>query len=149
MASFIYNAGAHAIDNGDFDFLTATVKVMLLGLSTPYTPDKDHDHIDDINASELAVSGYAGGFAGAGRKTLANKAVTQNTGTDRDMLDADDPSAWTLAAGDSVTAAVVYFHLTSDAVSVPLAYLDFTDVVTNGGAFNLAFDALGIGYSQQ
>ena len=60
-----------------------------------------------------------------------------------------DPSAWTLGSGKTVASAVVYWHSTDDATSIPLFFLDFTDVTTNGGTFTLVFDPAGIAYLQQ
>ena len=149
MASAVYNNGAKKIADGSIDFAADTIKIMLLATDTPYSLDKDHDHIDDISASELSVSGYVGGFAGAGRKTLGSKTITADLTNDRVVFDAADPSAWTLASGKTVASAVVYWHDTDDATSVPLFFLDFTDTLTNGGTFTVQFDANGIAYLQQ
>jgi hypothetical protein len=149
MASFTFNAGSYALQHQNADYLADTIKVMLLGTATPYTPNKDEASMTTPALSELAVSGYAGGFSGAGRQTLASKTLTNDTTNDRTVYDAADPSAWTLGAGDSVAAAIVYWHSVDDATSVPLFYLDFADVPTNGGAFALSFDAAGIAYTQQ
>lgn len=149
MASAVYNAGAKGLLDGSIDFAADTIKIMLLSTDVPYVVDKDHDHIDDLNASELVVSGYANGFAGAGRKTLGTKTITKDNATDRVVFDAADPSAWTLGAGETVAAAVVYWHSVDDATSIPLFFLDFVDVLTNGGTFAIAFHADGIAYVQQ
>jgi hypothetical protein len=147
MASFLYNAGADAIrQGGAIDWDTDTIKIMLV--DNTHTPDADHDHIDDISADEISVTGYVGGFAGAGRKTLASCTVTKNTTDDRIVYDAADPSAWTLSAGVTIGGAVVYWHDTDDATSIPIAFLDFTDTATNGGTFTIAFDAAGVFYLQ-
>lgn len=149
MASRAYNEGAYQLrKGGSVDYVADTIKVMLLANDTPYTFDADHDHVDDISASELSVTGYTSGFAGAGRKTLGSKTITKDTATDRLVYDAADPSVWTLAAGKTVTAAVIYWHSVDDATSIPLFYLDFTDVPTNGFTFALTFSASGIAYDQ-
>lgn len=152
MADFTYNAGAHAINAGAKDFLTDVLKIMLV--TAAYTADKDHTNVTAAAAAELTVSGYVGGFSGAGRKTLASKTVTKDNATDRDYFDAADPSAWTLAIGEEVAGAVIYFHDTDDATSVPLFYKDLrsggTDPIpTNGGTFTVSYNAAGIAYTQQ
>jgi hypothetical protein len=149
MASGVYNHGAYGLATGSISFTGDTIKVMLLATDSPYVFNKDHDHVDDINASELNVAGYANGFAGAGRKALAAKTVTEDLANDRVVYDAADPSAWTLASGKTVAAAVIYWHSVDDATSIPLFFLDFTDVATNGGTFTLVFDTTGIAYLQQ
>jgi len=148
MASFTYNAGSKALQDGTVDWASDTIKIMLV--TDAHTPDQDHDHIDDIAGDEVSVSGYAGGFSGAGRKTLGSKTQTNDTTNDRTVYDAADPSAWTLAAGETVQAAVVYWHDTDDATSIPLFYLEFaTPIATNGGSLTVPFDAAGIAYTQQ
>jgi len=149
MASFTYNAGSKGIADRTIDFINDTIKVMLIGTATPYTPDKDHSSMTTPAASELSVTGYTPGFASADRKTLASKTITNDTTNDRTVYDAADPSSWTLSTGGTVAAAIVYKHLTSDALSTPIFYLDTADTPTNGSAFTLIFDSLGIAYTQQ
>jgi hypothetical protein len=148
MASFTYNIGSKSVIDRTLDYLADTIEIVLT--KSTYTPNKD-----DVNgtpaASEITgVSGYVGGFGGAGRKVLASKTITNDTTNDRTVLDAADPSAWTLGTGDTVGGAVIQKKgSASDATAVPLFFLDFTDVPTNGSTFTLTFDALGIGYTQQ
>lgn len=148
MASSCYNAGIKGIQDRSIDLAADTIKIMLIGTATAYTFDKDHAVMTTPAASELSVTGYTGGFAGAGRLTLASKTITNDTTNDRAVFDAADPAAWTLSTGGTVAAAIVYKHLTSDAVAVPIAFLDFTDVPTNGSTFTVVFDANGIFYIQ-
>lgn len=148
MASVAYNAGMKAIADRSVDFLADTIKIMLIGIAVPYTFSRNHAVMTVPAASELNVGGYVPGFAGAGRLTLAGKSITNDTTNNRTIFDATDPAAWTLAAGDSVAAAIIYKHLTSDAVAVPLWFLDHADTPTNGSTFQEIFDALGIYYIQ-
>jgi hypothetical protein len=148
MASGVYNEGSESLQDGTIDYLTdANVKIMLL-LSS-YSFDKDHATVTTLAASEITVSGYTGGFGGAGRKALGSKTVAKNDTTDRVVFDAADPSAWTLAAGETVGGAAIIRENTNDAGSTPLFFLDFTDTPTNGGTFTVQFDAAGIAYLQQ
>jgi hypothetical protein len=148
MASFTFDAGQAGIANRSIDFIGDVIKVMLLGTATPYTPNKAEANMTTPAASELSVTGYVGGFAGAGRQTLASKTITNDTTNHRTVFDAADPAAQTLATGGTVAAAIVYKHLTSDALSTPIFYLDPADTPTNGSTFQLIFDVLGIGYIQ-
>lgn len=147
MSSLSFNAGVKAIADRTVDFASDTIEIVLTKSS--YTPNKD-----DVNgtpaASEITgVSGYVGGFGGAGRKVLASKTITNDTTNDRTVFDAADPSAWTLGAGDTIGGAVIQKKgSASDATAIPLFFLSFTAVPTNGSTFTLAFDALGISYIQ-
>lgn len=148
MASGVFNSGSTGIADGSIDYLNDTIKVMLV--TDGYTFNADHDDIDAVIAGEeLTVSGYAGGFSGAGRKTLGSKTVTNDTTNDRTKFDAADPTAWTLATGEDVKAAIVYKHDTDDATSIPIFYQEFAaPIPTNGGTFTLSFHADGIDYIQ-
>jgi hypothetical protein len=148
MASFTYNIGSKSIADRSVDWLNDTIEVVLV--KSTYTANKD-----DVNgtpaASEITgVSGYTGGFGGAGRKVLASKTITNDTPNDRTVFDAADPSSWTLGTGDTIGGIVVQKKgSASDATAVPLFFLDITDIPTNGSPFSLVFDANGIGYTQQ
>jgi hypothetical protein len=148
MASGVYNEGAFQLATGGIVFATdANIKIMLVKDS--YVFDKDHASVTPLAAEEVGVAGYVGGFGGAGRKALGSKTATKNTTTDRIVFDAADPSAWTLAAGETVGGAVVIREDTNDAGSTPLFFLDHADTPTNGGTLAEVFDALGIAYLQQ
>ena len=148
MSSFTYDAGSYGIQHRDVDFLSDTIEVILV--KSTYTPAKS-DTNSVYAANEISgVSGYAGGFGGAGRKVLGSKTITNDTVNHRTVFDAADPSAWTLGVGDTIGGAIIGKKgSASDATATPLFFLDFTDVPTNGSTFSLIFDALGLGYTQQ
>lgn len=147
MASRVYNAGMKAIADRSVDFAADTIEIVLVKSTYTMNPD-------DVNgvpaASEITgVSGYVGGYAGAGRKVLASKTIANDTTNDRAVFDAADPATWTLGAGDTIGGAVIQKKgASSDATAVPLAFLDFTDVLTNGSPVTVSFDAAGIFYIQ-
>lgn len=124
------------------NLLTDTIKIMLL--TSAYTVAPEHDFISDISANELTVSGYTGGFNGAGRKALASRTVVLNDTSDAGVFDAADPSAWTLAAGETIGGAAIVKELTNDAASPLICYLAFTNTPTNGGTVTVSFNAAGI-----
>lgn len=148
MASGAYNKGATDLQNRTVDYASDTIKVMLV--KSTYTFDPDHSSMTTPTVSELDCTGYTGGFAGADRKTLASKTITQDDTNNRSVYDAADPSAWTLggASNNTVGGAIVYKHLTNDAGSTPLFFVDFTDTATNGSTFTLVFPSTGINYLQ-
>lgn len=148
MASGAYNRGVRELLNGTTDFLTATMKVALLATSPAYTYDPDHDFMDagganDPTDAELNVSGYTRGFAGAGRKTLASKTVTENDTNNRVEFDAADPTWTALGAGQTIAAGVVIKEVTNDAATVLYCYLDPTDTPTNGSDITLQIASNG------
>src|SRR3954462_14196609 len=105
MASFTYNIGSKSIIDRTVDFLADTIEVVLT--KSTYTANRD-DVTGTPAASEITgVSGYTGGFGGAGRKVLASKTITNDTTNDRTVYDAADPSAWTLGTGDTIGGAVI------------------------------------------
>lgn len=142
MASGVYNNGKANIANGTIDLIADTIKVMLV--SSAYTFDPDHDFVSSINANEVSVTGYVGGFGGAGRKTLAGKTVTKDNVNDRAVFDANDVSWTGLGAGATLGGAVVLKEITNDGASIPICFMDPADLPTNGSDINLVFDATGI-----
>ena len=148
MASFTYNIGSLGLQEGSTLFESDTIEIILT--KSTYTPNKDDTNSVYAAAEISGVSGYTGGYAGAGRKVLASCAITNETATDRTKYDATDPSAWTLGAGDTVGGAIIGEKgSASDATAIPLFFLELTDTPTNGGTFTVAFHADGIGYTQQ
>lgn len=147
MASKFYDGGVYGIVHRDIDFASDTIKLMLV--TSSYSFVQTESAMTNAAAAELNVTGYTSGFASASRRTLSSKTITNDTTNHRCVLDAADPTTWTsVATGATIAGAVVYKHLTSDAASTPIAFLDFTDTATNGSDFSVVFDALGIGYFQ-
>ncbi len=149
MATAGYTAGLKELADGTIHWASDTIKLMLIANDVAYTYNADHTYVDMAGANdpidcELNVSGYAPGFGGAGRATLASKTITIDTANDRYIYDAADPSAWTLVSGETVIAAIIYRHNTSDADSRLLFYVDFDDKATPDGTLTLNFNALGI-----
>jgi hypothetical protein len=155
MASGAYTAGLKAIMDGTIHWEAPetesdTIKVMLLSTTTAYTYDPDHVYVDAGGAAdpvdaETNVSGYDRGWGEAGRKALATRTMTVNNTNNTITFDATDPTAWTLAAGETVAAAVIIKEgAANDTTSQLLFYVDFTDTATNGGTFTLSFNASGI-----
>lgn len=148
MASKVATAALVDSMGGALNLASATVKAMLL--KNTYTPNADHKVVSDINSHECSVSGYTGGFGGAGRKTVGSKTVTENTGTDRAVFDCADPATWvTLGAGNTLGYIAFIVEITNDAASRVVAVCDLGgDKITNGGDFTVAIDALGVLYVQ-
>lgn len=147
MAGLLTNKGAALLSNGTIDWINDTnIKAMLC--DSTLTPAVDHNFVSDSGAAgdhEISVSGYADGFGGAGRKTLASKTVTENDTDDAADLDAADPSAWTLAAGATVRYAAIVAEVTDDDATVIIGYIDLgADTPTNGGTVTVQWATRGL-----
>lgn len=149
MPSLTYNEGAHQLESGgSVNYTADDIEVILV--KSGYAANKDDTNTVLAAAEISGVTGYVGGFGGAGRKLLAGKSKTKDNANDRIVYDAADPSAWTLGAGDTVGGAIIAKKgAANDTTAVLLFFLDFTDVPTNGSTFTLQFHADGIGYTQQ
>lgn len=151
MASFWYNKFAGKVLRNTIDLDGSTFKV---GLSTSaHVPNKDDAFLDDVGADdfvdgELTVSGYTGGFGGAGRKGLANRIVTDDLTNDRVVLDADDITWTTLASGQTIVQGTMMQEVSTNADSPVGINLDVPDTATSGVDFTIQFASTGIGYAQ-
>ena len=146
MAEVFYNKGKHGILAGAILLLTDTIK-FALGAGATYAVNPDHDFVNDGGAAaanpgqnEATGTGYAPGFAGAGRKTLSGKAVTEDDALNYAKFTAANLT-FTAVNGFTATFGWLYKHLTSDAASPLIAYYDTGFPFTaNGGDVNLNWD---------
>jgi hypothetical protein len=134
MASLIYPKLIELLNAGTLDWSSDTIRIMLLDDTATY--NRAHDFVDDIVADELSGGSYA-------RQTLGTKTSADN-GTTRWNWDAADPVFTAVAGSQTVGSAVVYKFITDDASSPLLAYLDGTNIATNGGDVTVTFPANGI-----
>lgn len=134
MPTFVYNEGkerilALALAN------MASPRLALLMTNT--TADTQNDGISFVgNITTLDE------FDGAGytRKTLASGTVTKDDANDRANLDFADVTWTGLGAGTrSIQGVLLYDHVTNDADSIPVAWLEFaTPKTPDGSDFTLA-----------
>jgi hypothetical protein len=156
MASFVYNIAKKKFADGALNWGVddGSIKVMLV--TSAYSPNKDHIYVDDgVSAAsarpgqcEVTGTGYAGGWAGSGRKAIDNAGATYTTQDDTNdlaKLDADD-IVWSGINVGAVQAAVIYKSITSDAASYLIAYIDSGGfpVTTDGGNLTIAWAAGGV-----
>lgn len=148
MASFVYTKAAEEIANGTIDLLTDTIKAMLV--NSTYTAAKSDTVVDAGGANdpvdaEINVSGYVRGWGGAGRKSLASKAVNLDNANNRAEFDAADLTWTALGSGATIAAMILIKEgVSNDTTSRLIAYLDVTDTATNGGDITFTFNAEGI-----
>lgn len=141
MASKWYGTGLKSMVDATIAFSSDTIKAILVNAS--YTYDADHDFANDVSGNELTGTGYTGGFGGSGRKTLASKTITNDTTNDRVEYDCADIT-WTALNAGTIGGVVLVKEVTNDAASPIIAFLDPTNLVTNGGDVTLVIDAEGI-----
>lgn len=144
MASGVYTRGALKIANGTIDPETATIKAMLL--EAGYTFDPDHEFVtaSGVGAAEASGTGYAsGGWGGASRKTLANKALSVVDASNLVKL-TFDPLVWAgINCGTVVALVLIVEGAADDTDSHLISYHDISDVVTNGGDLTISVGASG------
>ena len=139
MASGDFSRGVLKIFDGTVDLDTAVLKLMFL--KSTYTYDPDHDQVSDLTEI-TGVSGYTGGFAGAGRKT-AVITLTEQVANNRVVVIIGDLTWTTLGTGDTIGGAALIFETGgTDGNSIPLCFFDVTDFPTNGSDVTLDFDGV-------
>ena len=136
MADVIYNSYKKILGDGAIDWLTDTIKVMLV--TSAYTPDQDaHDFKDDIT-NEISGTGYTAGGA-----ALASKTNTQDDTDDEGVQDAAD-TVWS-GATFTTRGAVIYKDTGTPSTSPIIAYIDFgEDKSPSGADFTIEWNAEGI-----
>lgn len=146
MAKIVYNKFLEQLWKGGVPDLSAVgtvVKAALMNSTYDAIADEtkrdSHDYYDDISANEITGTGYTAGGA-----TLANKAVTLDTGTNTVKFDADDPS-WT-SATLSAYGVLFYIDTGTDSTSLLISYHPFSTQPTasTNGTYTAAINAAGI-----
>lgn len=148
MANLFYNRGKQillkraAAPNG-CNLESDTIKVALI--ASGYTADNAHNTMSEVT-NELSGTGYTSGFAGSGRKTITTPAITEDDTNDLAKFSGDNLT-WTSINAGTAIGMVVYEHITNDATSPLLCWIDGGfPVVTNGGNLNVNWSANGIFY---
>lgn len=133
MASSVYPTAMKKFIDNDIDFVTDTIDVMLV--DNGYTYDQTDEFVSDLSASELSATNYA-------RQVLGSKTVTVNAGSVE--IDAADVAFGALggAANDTIGGAVIYKDAGgADSANAVIAFIDVSDLTTNGSSVTLQFAA--------
>lgn len=122
MSSFVYNCAKAGFLNGSIDLDTHDIRAALVMANT--TCDTDNDGISFVagftTLDEQDGSGYV-------RKALSNETVTKDDTNDRGAFSADNVTWTALGAGTRAVAGVlIYKHVTNDADSIPIMFLEFS-----------------------
>lgn len=141
MADVAYNRGLDEFGGGQW--AGSTFKFLLLK-GSGYTVNKDHDFVADVTpaSNETALAGY-------GRVTAGSKTRTIDDTNDRITYDCADPAFGSIAAGDTISAMVLFRFVTNDADSILVGYYDLPDTITNGTPFTPVLSASGVSYYDQ
>lgn len=135
MASSVYNAAKNLFVTGALDWDTDDIRCLLV--TSSYTFDADHATVSAIT-NELSGTGYS-------RQSMTCSAPTIDTGNDQVECDASDTTFASLNADNgTIAAAVVFKFVTNDADSIPIAYVDGVDVVTNGSDVIVQWGSEGV-----
>lgn len=144
--ALVFNLAKGLIANGEIDLLNDTIKVMLVG--STYTANANQDYVNpSAYQMELDGTGYAGGYGGSGRKTLASKTIVEDDTNARAEFNAA-PVTWTSINAGTAAAAVIIRERasTGDTMSELIGYVDTGGfpIVTNGGDFTVTWSVEGI-----
>ena len=141
MASQVYNAAKKGLLDGSIDLDTDDIRAILVMANT--TGDTENDtkvYVGDLTTlDEHDGANYV-------RKALANEAVNKDDANDRAEFSADDVTWSSLGAGTrNCVGLILYKHVTNDADSPLIAYVEFASPVTNDGSnFTVQWNAEGI-----
>jgi len=153
MADAWYNTGilrCWAGATGEIDLINdAAVKILALETDDDVLT---YEYIGDVTGGdgvEVTSTGYTGGFAGAGRKALASKALTVDQSNTRAEFDCADVVWSSISQADAETwvAFVIAKEITNDAASPVIAHIDGATglpLTPNGSDITLTVDAEGL-----
>jgi hypothetical protein len=141
MSSIVFQNAVKLMMAGDLDLNAHDIRVALLMTNT--TADTEND-ITLMNGfatlDECDSTGYA-------RVALTGEAVTHDTVNNRAEFDANDASFAGLSgnATRAIQGALIYRHVTNDADSVPICFVDFTaDIPATATQIDIPWNAEGI-----
>lgn len=125
MANVFYAKGKEKILSADIDWVTDTIKVLLVKNTYPQNLATD-EFLDDVEAYRLNTD-----------QTLSGKSITNG------IFDAADATWTAVTAGDTSEGVVIYKDTGSAATSPLLIYIDSITgfpLATNGGDITAAWD---------
>lgn len=142
MASIVYTPAKGDILRAQHDFdAPGDFRIILVMTNTTGDTDQDAEFVGDITTlDECDGANYV-------RKALANEVVTDDAPNNRGEFDADNITWTALGAGTRQNAGMIlYRHVTNDADSPVIAYIDTGGFPFsgNGGDVSVAWNAEGI-----
>ena len=128
----VYPSALLALGAGTLNWDTNTIRALLVNGSASY--NRTHDTVSDITANELSQ---------ATRVDLVTSAPADN-GTTRIIFDATDIVFNSQTSGQTVGACIIYKFITNDAGSLLIAFVDGTNITTDGSNITVTFPADGV-----
>lgn len=139
--SFVYTPAKTALLNGDLDFAAHDIRVLLVMTDTTADTDQDVQFVGSIGTlDEMNGANYA-------RQALGSEVVNEDAANNRAEFDAADTVFTNLGAGTrNVAGMVLYRHVTNDADSPLIAYIDTGGFpyTANGATLTVQWNAEGI-----
>lgn len=140
--SFVYTPAKTKLLNGDLDFAAHDMRILLVMTNTIADTSQDFEFVGSMTTVELdEMDG-----ANYARQALASEAVNEDAANNRAEFDATDSVFTNLGAGTrNVAGIVLYRHVTNDADSPLIAYIDSGFPYTaNGATLTIQWNAEGI-----
>lgn len=139
MASHLFNYFKQQSAAGNIDLDADDIRLILCMTNT--TADTENDGISFVGnlttLDEFDGANYA-------RQALTGEAVNLDDPNDRAEFDADNVTINSLGAGTrSIAGALIYKHVTNDANSPVIAWIEFS-ATPDGSNFTIQWDAEGI-----
>lgn len=136
MASFVFTKAKAKFAAGEINWVNDPIMAIAVNaIPARSTPE----FVSDIIATEI-------GPAGA-RATLAGKAINEDAVDHEAELDANDFTHTAVASGDTAVGTILYKQVggddTTPADDPVIAFLDYTDIPTNGGDIEVTLAAEG------
>ena len=141
MASLVFNAAMLDSVTGDLDLEEGQndIRVALLMTNTTADTEEETATVSAFTTlDEMDGANYA-------RKTLSSQAVAIDTVNNRIEFDFEDLTWTALGNGTrAIQGILILKHLTTDADSVPIAFIQFATTQNPGGSdFTVTIDAEG------
>jgi hypothetical protein len=124
MASALYNFARELFLNGDIDWTSDDIRVILVD-TADYTFSQTHNYLDDVEGAARVATSSA----------LSGKTTTDG------VADASDVSI-SGVSGDQFEAIIIYKHTGTEGTSPLIAYIDdYTGIPTtpNGSSITIAW----------
>lgn len=139
MANFVFTGAKAQILGGTIDFDTNDLRAILCMTNTDAVTQQDATLVSGILLDEMDGANYA-------RIALVNEAINTDNPNNRAEFDADNITWTALGAGTrAVAGLIIYKHVTTDADSIPIIWIDDVFPFTaNGGDLTINWNAEGI-----
>lgn len=146
MAITLYNTGLDLLGGDPDNWSNGGDFRALLLQGSGYTPNRDDVFVDDLVPGSNEVTG-----AGYSREVLASLTRTPTPASDRIIYGAADPNFGSIAAGETVTAMVIFLQVTNDADSLLVGWFQISPSVDSGDIvpFVVNFNPTGVFYTDQ